>query len=724
MNDAMRPAGRFLAGLALCALAVLAFWDVPRSGPTASDDLTYERAVLEGRIGAFSAELAAGSGRFHHYLHVGLTSLAYRMDSPPLRRAVALAGFLGVIIALAALAARLSRRPELGLLVATLALGLYQDNWHHNILTAYPFVFDSGMLCLLTAAYALVRRAETGRTGWLVVANLALFLSFAHFEAFVAYVPVLAGLVWLTTPGGSRQRLRALVPAFAVLPVYAAVYLGYRLTHPSQYAGNALDLTSPAAILKTAWAYSRPALPLGGFAFNLEYVNRFPQFSKAYVLSFGQYLSELAANLSLLAPAWVALALLAGGLTAYCLDRAARSRLPWLAWLLCAFAVVCPNALIALSPKYQEPAASGLAWYVTTTFSFYAVAVLLALGGLALAGRLPAKPRRMLAVGLGLAVGLTALVNASVNASVRDSKIAAGARWRVAALACQSRLIAGLPEGARLIAPDLFAAVNTELVGPDYWPAYFRAHAGRGLTVASGLEQADPEKAPVYVLRRLSGLLDRDTALVLARVTGLGPAPADPYAAAPDAPTLLAGQAVVAMDAANRFYDLVFRDASGWRIAPLAVGGGRFSRTDITGDRLSPASMARLPARGLTTGEAAPVFLRFGQGFSAPERSVTGDVAWAGDTAELTLVNDTPAVARVTLTATAAASAPVTVAIAGAPLPGGATIDCSALVTPLSLPLALPPGRHVLTLRSLPPTGAEKRFGFIDARLVPQVPAP
>ena len=569
MNDAMRPAGRFLAGLALCALAVLAFWDVPRSGPTASDDLTYERAVLEGRIGAFSAELAAGSGRFHHYLHVGLTSLAYRMDSPPLRRAVALAGFLGVIIALAALAARLSRRPELGLLVATLALGLYQDNWHHNILTAYPFVFDSGMLCLLTAAYALVRRAETGRTGWLVVANLALFLSFAHFEAFVAYVPVLAGLVWLTTPGGSRQRLRALVPAFAVLPVYAAVYLGYRLTHPSQYAGNALDLTSPAAILKTAWAYSRPALPLGGFAFNLEYVNRFPQFSKAYVLSFGQYLSELAANLSLLAPAWVALALLAGGLTAYCLDRAARSRLPWLAWLLCAFAVVCPNALIALSPKYQEPAASGLAWYVTTTFSFYAVAVLLALGGLALAGRLPAKPRRMLAVGLGLAVGLTALVNASVNASVRDSKIAAGARWRVAALACQSRLIAGLPEGARLIAPDLFAAVNTELVGPDYWPAYFRAHAGRGLTVASGLEQADPEKAPVYVLRRLSGLLDRDTALVLARVTGLGPAPADPYAAAPDAPTLLAGQAVVAMDAANRFYDLVFRDASGRRRRPV-----------------------------------------------------------------------------------------------------------------------------------------------------------
>jgi len=724
MNDAMQPAGRFLAGLALCALAVLAFWDVPRSGPTASDDLTYEQAVLEGRIGAFSAELAAGSGRFHHYLHVGLTSLAYRMDSPALRRSVALTVFLGVIAALAALAARLSRRPELGVLVAALAMGLYQDNWHHNILTAYPFVFDSGMLCLLVAGYTLVRRAETGRTGWLIAANLALFLSFAHFEAFVAYVPVLVGLVWLTARGGARERLRALVPAFAVLPAYAAVYLGYRLAHPSQYAGNALALSSPAAILKTAWAYSLPALPLGGFAFNLEYVNRFPQFSKAYILSFGQYLSELATNLSLLSPAWVALALLAGGLTAYCLNRAARARVPWLAWLLCAYAVVCPNALIALSPKYQEPAASGLAWYVTTTFSFYAVAVLLALAALALAGRLSDTPRRIVAALLGLAVGLTALVNASVNASVRDSKIAAGARWRVASLACRSRLIAGLPEGARLVAPDLFTAVNTELVGPDYWPAYFRAHAGRGLTVASGLGEADPAKTPVYLLRRLSAPLDRDTALVLARVTGLGPAPADPYAAAPDAPTLLAGQAVVAMDGANRFYDLVFRDASGWRIAPLTVGGGPFSRTDIKGDGLSPASMARIAARSLTTGEAAPQFLRFGQGFSAPERSVTGDVAWAGDTAELALVNTTPAVVRVTLAATVAVPGPVTLAIDGALLPTGATFDCSTLVTPLSLALTLPPGRHVLTLRALPPTGVDKRLGLIDARLVPAAAAP
>jgi hypothetical protein len=284
--------------------------------------------------------------------------------------------------------------------------------------------------------------------------------------------------------------------------------------------------------------------------------------------------------------------------------------------------------------------------------------------------------------------------------------------------------MAGLPEGARLIALDLFAAVNTELAGPEYWQTYFRAHAGRGLTVAPELGEADPAKTPVYLLRRLSGPLDRDTALVLARVSALGPAPADPYAADPDAPALLAGQAVVAMDAANRFYDLVYRDASGWRLAPLSVGGGRYSRTDIAGDGLMPASMARLPARSLTTGEAAPAVLRFGPGFSAPERSVTGDVVWAGDAAELVLVNSGPEVVRVTLAAEITAPAPLSLAIDGAPAPAGAVLDCSALVTPLSLPLALPPGRHALRLRALPPTGAEKRFGCIHARLVPAPAAP
>jgi hypothetical protein len=720
MNALPRPAGRFLAVLCLSALAVLAFWSTLRTGSTTSDDLVYEQAVITGRLGALCTELATKTGRFHHSLHVGLTSLPYHLDSLPARKAVSLAATLAVIAALAGFAARLAASPALGVLVAALILGLYQDNWHHNILTAYPLVFDAGMAWLLAAGYALLRHGETGRRRWLVLANISMFLAFSHFEAFVAYLPVLAGLVWLTGRGRPKTRLRTLGAAFAAVPVYAAVYLGYRLAHPSHYAGNALDLTSPWRVLKTALAYTQSALPLGGFAFNIEYINRFPQATSRYVLSFGQYLTELAANWPLLAPAWIAMGILAGGLTFACLGRAGTALRPRPAALaLAAYAALCPNLLIALSPKYQEPAAGGLGWYVTSNFSFYALAVLLALGGLALTSRLTGRLRSVAAALLGLCVGLTVLVNASVNASVRESKIAAAGRWRVAALAAASPALDEAPAGAVLVAPDLFAAINVELTAPDYWSAFFARRTGRAFTVLPSLDPATPAETPVFVLRRLSAPTAAATSLALARVTSLGPPAADPYARDPDAPTLLADRVLVVVDGANQLLDVLLRDEAGWRLAPATVGGRRgSSQTWLDGRGIAPASLALLPARTLETGAGAPVRLRFGQGFSAPERAVTGDVVWAGDAAELSLDNPGQTPAPVRLTATVVALVPVRLTLTGPQT--ATTLAGQPPSTPLALELTLPPGRSRLTLQA-DGTGdaAGKRFGLLGATLLP-----
>ncbi|KHK02586.1 hypothetical protein [Desulfovibrio sp. TomC] len=722
MNVLPRPAGRYLAALCLSALAVLAFWGYLRTGATTSDDLVYEQAVITHSLGTLCTELATRSGRFHHYLHVGLTSLPYSIDSLPARKALSLGVALAVVAALAALAARLAASPVLGFLVATLGLSLYQDNWHHNILTAYPLVFDAGMLWLLGAGYALLRHGETARRRWLVLANTAMFLAFCHFEAFVAYLPVLAGIVFLTGRGRLRHRLAACCAAFAVVPVYAGIYLGYRFTHPSAYDGNALDLQNPLRVLETALAYSRSALPLGAFDLNLEYINRFPQATSRYVLSFGHYLADLAGNWPRFDPAWIAMGLLAGGLTAVCLRRAEATFRPrFLAVVLAVYAVVCPNLLIALSPKYQEPAAGGLAWYVTSNFSFYAVAVLLALGLLAAAGRLPGRLRPAAATLLGLCVGLTVFVNASVNASVRESKIAAAGRWRVAELAARSPALEAVPDGAILVAPDLFAAVNVELTAPDYWSAYFAHRTGRTLTVLPGLPPTAglirPAEPPVYVLRRLSAPTATVTSLALGRVSRLGPPAADPYAKTPDAPQLLADDVLVVVDGANQLLDIFYRDAAGWQVAPARVGGRLgSSQTRLAGDGIALSSLALLPARTIETGAVSPLELRFGQGFSAPERAITGDVVWAGQTAQASLDNAGPLPVRVRLAGSVVAMSPVRVRVSA---PGLETVlDCTARSTPLTLELTLPPGRSRLTFAAEGDTGtADKRFGLLGLTL-------
>lgn len=81
----------------------------------------------------------------------------------------------------------------------------------------------------------------------------------------VARVAALPALGWLAGRGGPRERLRAMALASLAVPVYLAIYVGFRLLHPSQYAGNALDFAHPLRVLTAMAAYSQSALPWGRF---------------------------------------------------------------------------------------------------------------------------------------------------------------------------------------------------------------------------------------------------------------------------------------------------------------------------------------------------------------------------------------------------------------------------------------------------------------------------
>lgn len=722
-----RPLCRFLVVACLAAVALLAFAGTLRTGPTTSDDLVYEEQAITGRLGAFAHELAAGAGRFHHYLHVGLTALPYGLDSLPARKALALAAFLAAIGSLSFVAARVAGRPALGFLTALLCLAFYQDNWHHNILTSYPLVFDSGLLCLAWAGYCLWRHGLSGRTGWLAAANILAFLGFCHFEAFLCYMPVLWAVIWLTGRQPRARRLRTMALASLAVPVYLAIYLAYRQLHPSEYAGNALALGDPLLVLRTIVAYSRSALPLGSFHLNLDYVNRFPTVTTGLVLDFAQYLAQLAAGWSRLAPSWLALAVLTGGLACHLLTAAtARPRLRPLAALTAVYAVFCPNFLIALSPKYQEPTTRGIDWYVTSTFSGYAVALCLALAGLWLAGRLAGRPKlRRAVIGLlAVLAAATALVNASVNGAVRESKIAAASRWRAATLLARSPALDAVPEGALIVAPDLFAAVNVELPGPDYWNAFLARRTGRHVRIIAALDPAAPPALPVFALRRLSAPTAEETSIALARVTRLGPPAPDPYAKAPDAPTLFADRVDIVTDATNRFFDVLYQEGTAWRLAPAhAVGRRGLAETALAGADLAVASLALVPAGTLAPFVPAALTLRFGSGFTPPERAITGDIVWAGDCGELAVENrgQDPAVAL--LDFTLIALAPVRLAATG---PGLATeIPSAGLSTPVSLFLpSLPAGTSRLILcvgpsDAAPQGPSAKRFGVLGATLSP-----
>ncbi|UJX43013.1 hypothetical protein K9F62_10175 [Desulfovibrio sp. JY] len=727
MPKATSPAVRALLLSCLAAVFLLAFAGQVRTGATTSDDLVYEQHVITGSLIAFAGELAAGSGRFHHYLHVGLTSLPYHLDSEPARKAISLTVFAAAMASCAFLAATVAGLPALGLLAMLFATAFYQDNWHHNIVSSYPLVFDSGLLCITWAAYCLWRHGRMGRTRLLVLANLLAFAAYCHFEAFLCYAPLLCAVIWLAGERygrPKRERLRTMVRANIDLAVYLVVYLTYRALHPSQYDGNALDLSSPLRILETVLAYSQSALPLGAFHLDVDYVNRFPVITSALVLDFAGYLRQLAGNWPRLAPAWLGLSVVTGGLAYHLLTRGPdRPRARLLPACLVLYAAYCPNFLISLSPKYQEPTTHGITWYVTSTFSAYAWAIALALAALWLCGRLSGRARQGLAAGLAVLAAAMALVNASVNASVLESKIAAASRWRMAQLAAKSPDFGALPDGATLIAPDLFTTVNVEITHPGYWEAWFSHHAGKRVHVLETVDPASPPDLPVYALRRLSAPTDAVTSILLARVTRLGPPGPDPYAPHPDQPGLLADAVHVVSDATNRYPDILYEDAGAWRLTPaMAMGRRKLSETTITGRAIPVASVAVVPSWRLAVAAPSDLTLRFGEGCSPPEHSISGPIVWVGDSGVLRLTNSRgkPVVAR--LTCNLVAMTPVRVRLTGPGLTQ--EIDATRLSTPVTLTLRLPPGESRLTLQTLPPTpGATKRLGLVGAALSPDTAA-
>ncbi len=715
----------YFTTLCLAVAAVLVLWGYLEAGPATSDDLYYEQNVVAGRLGALTGELATGSGRFHHYLHVALTSLPYFLDSQAARHALSLPVFLAAMAGFCLFAGRVAGAPWLGALATLFALAFYQDNWHHNILTAYPLVFDSGLLCLTLAAWCLWRYGRGGAKGLLAAAVLLSFLACCHFEAFLAYAPLFCALLWLAARGTPRARLGTMTLSCVGFAAFVAATLAYRALHPSQYAGNALAVSDPAVLVRTVWAYSRSALPLGAFPLSCDWINRFPTVTSALVLSLPQFLAQLATHAARLAPSWLALALVSGGLTYHLLaretDPALRLRL--VPACLCAYAFVCPNLLIALSPKYQAPAAGGLAWYVTSGFSGYAAAVGLAAAALWLCGRLDGRPaaKRLAAGALALAVAGATLATAAVNASVRESKVAAGARWRAATLAVISPAFAAVPDGALLVAPDLFVSINEEKPRQGYWEDWFAHRSGKRLRVVAVAPATLPADAPVFALRRLSGATDPVTAVLLAKVARLGPPNADPYAPHPDAPALFAGMATVMADAGNRSFDLLYQDDGRLRCIPAnTVGRAGLAETllDAPDGGIALDSVALVPARSFTPSAPSRALLRFGQGFSAPERAITGDIVWAGETGELLLRLEGDAPVRVRLACTLIALVPVRLAVAG---PGiSQEIASTGPATPMTLDLPLSPGETRFALRALPPGNASpKRFGLLGASLAP-----
>lgn len=154
---------------------------------------------------------------------------------------------------------------RVALLSAVLCAGFFVQRWDGSILTTYPLItWPAGILFI--AALLLGRQfIAKGNTWLLLPASVALFVALFNNEgvtatfALLAIASVYANHIQLQEGGapGVRRRVWVLFSLFSGLCFAYAIAYGYwRLSHPTQYAGNSLAPFNLGRIAKTIANFS------------------------------------------------------------------------------------------------------------------------------------------------------------------------------------------------------------------------------------------------------------------------------------------------------------------------------------------------------------------------------------------------------------------------------------------------------------------------------------
>ena len=157
-------------------------------------------------------------------------------------QAIKIASTLGAALMFCVFAARAAGTWRIGGLCLVLFLCATQNTWLHNLLNAYPFVFDLAFALALGAMVATMAYVRSGRALWLVLGGGAFLGSIWIYETFLAFVALAAALAtWTRVEDAAtnlrRRRLLAGLVPLGVALLYLVVYKVYAWQTGGSYAG-------------------------------------------------------------------------------------------------------------------------------------------------------------------------------------------------------------------------------------------------------------------------------------------------------------------------------------------------------------------------------------------------------------------------------------------------------------------------------------------------------
>ena len=521
------------------------------------DDMAFDLFAQDVRHGgpsaylARAAQLAREEGRATYF-----TGLIFMISPYLVHSDVARASLETVVqlVSVAAVAAFLVLyiEPIAAALFLLLYYGLLPHQWNHFPIGAYPLFVHGPVALFFVSLSVYIARLRGARLlqaryikilcfvflGWSLLVYEALSFLFAGVTLgvllFEGRDPRARSWPALLRSGVARHLGLCLVFVAA-----GCVYFGYRLGHPSGYAGTAVTGSSVISVGKFAnviFDFAVFAFPTANF---FALAPRLAFFSNGSLDKDGA-LRFLLANVTAMDCWWALLLASAVALLAWLFDAVVRpseqgpmpsdggpgglaaspsrlSRAVAIAFVA-AFATQIP---VALSPKYQ---ADPRAWapYFTGYLSYVAFTV-------CLAALLPLAVRRIAArggtsvrwliVGAGCVCFVACVLNAVASGAALRSQADHYVKWRLLRLADKNGAFQKMPDGSLIVAPSLWNGISPAWQpGRQYWSEYFARHFEKRVRVVADWPELGREEGNVYHVSLLQANDTEDSAILCARV--------------------------------------------------------------------------------------------------------------------------------------------------------------------------------------------------------------
>lgn len=480
--------------LLIAVLGIITLYPVVLTGYTTNDDMNM---AIE-KFGYFQESFlnpAKIQGRFNFLLTVPLSRVPFLIENPIYFHLFRTGSTIVAIASFSLLLSHIFASAYIGFLSSSIFLILVQNNWDHNALTSYPFVFNFIFICFIISFYFFTKFLKNNieRDG---IISGAFFFVAMMIESFALFLILFGGVsfVYKYKFGAYRGRklwgevFRSLKWLLRFFGLYLIFYVSWRTYFNSSYDGNTLSFTDLKLTIRVIYELSCSAFPFASLRlfFNPE---KYAVVSAEYAISTLGLIKGMQIE-------WLIKALVSFCLIFFLLKKLTRvqvkNNLLWYALGLFFIFIFLPNILLGFTPKYKNWILNGVDSYVYTYYSLFGFVGFVSI--LVLLGLNTTKNRSSLSICYSLVMAfsfsfLAFVVEVSNSFYFKDQRLS-HSRWVIVSKFLNSSCFKTLNNGDFIYGPSLFTSTRgIAAINSEYWSDYIFYKTKKKIKVISSADE-------------------------------------------------------------------------------------------------------------------------------------------------------------------------------------------------------------------------------------------